>query len=234
MSEKIRIQKYLSEQGIMSRREAETAIENGWVLVNGSPAKEPGIKINPETDIVTIASEAQKNIAEKITVVVYKPRGYVSSKDTENKNIFNVFPIFKHLNTVGRLDKESDGLILLSNDGLITKAITGSDHLTEKEYVVVVREDVFPWMIEKMKSGIKLADGMTLPAVAEKIDRHTFRITIREGRNHQIRRMADHLKLTIQSLTRVRIGSIETGNLKPGQFRKLTNNEIDELKSVLK
>ena len=228
----IRIEKYLTEQGIMSRREAKKFLLEKLIMVNGTLA-EPGDKIDPEKDTLKYLKKINRDLAEKITVAVYKPRGYVSSKDTDKgKNIFHIFPQFKHLNTVGRLDKESEGLILLSNNGMITKAITGKDHLIEKEYLVTVREEFLPWMAKKMSEGMKLQDGWTLPAQAKRVDEHTFKIILKEGRKHQIRRMANECKLTINSLKRIRIHHIKIGNMIPGNFKKLTNADISEIKTA--
>lgn len=226
----IRIEKYLSEQGIMSRREAKRFISEGKILVNGRPAQ-AGDKINLKTDILTISPEVEKSMSEKKTVLVYKPRGVISSKDSDGeKNIFDVFPQFKELNTVGRLDKESEGLILLSNDGMVTKAITGKDHLIEKEYVVTVREKVTPHMMKQMSNGIKLDDGWTKPAIAKKIGDHVFSITLKEGRKHQIRRMANACHLTVESLVRTRIHTFVAPKMLPGNFKILGEADINSLK----
>ncbi len=228
----IRIEKHLSAQGIMSRREARKFLLTGKILVNNTTAK-PGDKIDPKIDTLSFKEIVTKEMKKKETMLVYKPRGVISSKDTEgDKNIFDVFPQFKHLHTVGRLDKESDGLILLSNDGMITKAITGKDHLIEKEYQVQVRENITPSMIKKMSDGIKLEDGWTRPAKAKRINTHTFNITLKEGRKHQIRRMANACRLTIESLTRIRIHTITAPRMLPGNFKKLTKEQINDLKNA--
>lgn len=229
---KIRIEKYFSDQGIMSRREAKKYLEQEDILINGKKAI-PGEKIDPLTDKITYSKKVNQEQDTKMTVLVYKPRGVVSSKDQDRgKNIFDIFPQFSHLNTVGRLDKESEGLILLSNDGMITKAITGKDHLVEKEYHVTVREEFLPWMADEMSQGIKLEDGWTLPAEARKIDKHTFAITLKEGRKHQIRRMANACKLTIDSLKRVRIHNLAIGKMIPGNFKKLTDEQVQSIKNA--
>lgn len=226
----IRIEKYLSEKGIMSRREAKRFLESGDIKVNGKIPK-AGDKIDRENDIISYSNKVQETMKEKITVLVYKPRGVLSSKDTDSgKNIFDVFTQFKDLNTVGRLDKDSEGLILLSNDGIVTKAITGKDHLIEKEYMVTVRENVTPSMMKKMSAGIKLEDGWTLPAYAKKIDTHTFTITLKEGRKHQIRRMANECKLTVESLKRIRIHTLSAPRMLPGNFKILTDEQTNEFK----
>jgi len=225
--EKIRVEKFLSEQGIMSRREAQALIKTGGILLNGKKMKETGIKIDPSVDKVTVANHGHVTLAKKETVAVYKPRGVISSKDTDGvQTIFDVFPDFAHLNTVGRLDKESDGLILLSNDGMVTKMVTGKEHDIEKEYVVEVREDITPAMMARMCKGIKLKDGWTKPAHAEKIDKHTFRIILTEGKKHQIRRMSDACRLTIKSLKRIRVGNIELGGMYAGQWKKINRKDI--------
>lgn len=229
---KIRIEKYLSEQGIMSRREAKKYISEGLITINGK-IPSSGEKIDPSIDKIHYAAKLKKQLQEKITVAVYKPRGVISSKDQDRgKNIFDVFPQFKDLNTVGRLDKESEGLILLSNDGMITKAITGKDHRIEKEYIVTVRENYLPWMAKKMSQGIKLEDGWTLPAKASRINEHTFKIILREGRKHQIRRMANACKLTITSLKRVRVHTIKLGAMLAGNFKKLNKEQIESIKKT--
>jgi pseudouridine synthase len=228
----IRIEKYLSEQGIMSRREAKKYLIEGLITINGR-IPEPGEKFDPLKDTLNYGKKIQHLLSEKITVAVYKPRGIVSSKDTDRgKNIFDIFPQFKDLHTVGRLDKDSEGLILLSNDGMITKAITGKDHLIEKEYIVNVRETYLPWMAKKMSEGMKLDDGWTLPAIAKRIDAHTFSIILREGRKHQIRRMANECKLTITSLKRVRVHTILLGAMLPGNFKKLTPEQVIDIKKA--
>ena len=232
----MRIQKYLSEQGILSRREAERALVAGHIRINGIIVKTLGTNINPDTDHIELVQEKinHGNLVQK-TFAVHKPRGIVCSKNSaEGKTIFDLFPALKkfNLNTVGRLDKESEGLILLSNDGTMTSAITGENHRIKKEYEVAVRERVTPSALKKMESGIKLDDGMTLPSQTKRIGDHVFHIILVEGRNHQIRRMANALRLTIASLKRIRIGNITLNNISPGAYRELTNKEAVDLKAL--
>jgi pseudouridine synthase len=224
---KLRIQKYLSEQGVCSRREAEDLIRRGLVSVNGKTVREMGIQIDPDVDVVKLLNGCEKIMSEKTTVALYKPRGVVSSRiPSEGKTIFDMFPQFLQLNIVGRLDKESEGLILLSNDGAVTKAVTGDKHTTEKEYEVIVREDIPSRMKHLFEAGIKLDDGPTLPAKVNIISPHIFRIVIREGRKHQIRRMCEFMHLTVVNLKRVRIAHIVLGKLKIGEYRILTHEEV--------
>ncbi len=217
------IQKYLVEKGICSRREAEALLKAGLLQVNGERAK-PGVPLKP-TDVVTIHPVAKERLEAKVTVAVYKPRGIMCSRSkAEGKNVFHVFPKWRLLNTVGRLDKESEGLLLLSNNGIITKRITGDTHETEKEYEVTTQEDVFTGKMQPFVNGMQLSDGPTLPAKVEIVNRHTFRITLREGRNRQIRRMCGQINLTIDSLKRIRIGSITLGNMQPGDSRSAVSD----------
>lgn len=216
------IPKYLSEQGIMSRREAESFLERGLITYNGKVVTNPAIKIDPEKDIVALLPAAQSEMSAKITIAYHKPRGVEST----------TIPSLPALNTVGRLDKESEGLLFLSNDGVVTAMITHEDHLIEKEYQVSVREKILPVHIRQLESGIKLNDGVTKPTTAKRTSPHTFTIILKEGRKHQIRRMAEELHMTVTSLKRVRIGNIKLGNLKPGGYRPLTEKEIAEIKKA--
>jgi pseudouridine synthase len=228
----IRIEKYLAEQGIASRREAKVYLEQGLVRVNNIKAT-GGQKIDPQKDRISIDKQAREQLTNKTTVAVYKPRGVISSHDTDRgKNIFQVFPQYSHLHTVGRLDKESEGLILLSDDGLVTRAVTNNNHLIEKEYHVTVRENVLPWMMKKMSDGMELEDGWTLPAQARKLDIHRFAITLKEGRKHQIRRMANACKLTIETLKRVRVHTISSVGMMAGNVKKIEPEVLEEIKNI--
>lgn len=226
------VQKYLVQKGVCSRREAEAMLRAGQIFVNGKKAI-PGKPLG-SSDVVTIDPAAQKKLDAKITVVIYKPRGVMCSRvRTEGKNVFDVFPQWKKLNTVGRLDKESEGLLLLSNDGLITKRVTGDTHEIEKEYEVTTQEEVFLGKLQPMTEGMLLNDGPTLPAPVKVIDRYAFRIILHEGRNRQIRRMCAALGLAVTSLKRIRIGSLKLGGLKSGESRPLTSQEVGELRGTL-
>ncbi len=229
----MRIQKYLSERKILSRREAESYIKRGLITLNGEVVRELGIQIDPKKDKIAVLPAGLKEASNKITVAVYKPRGVASSKiKEESPTVFDVFPEFKKLNVVGRLDKDSEGLLLLSNNGVVTRIVTGNDRLIEKEYEVLVHENVTPGKAKKMESGIMLSDGMTLPAKVRILRPDKFSIILKEGRKHQIRRMTSALGLTIRSLRRVRIGGIYLGSLKPGESRVLNSAEIKKLESL--
>ena len=218
----MRIQKYLSEQGICSRREAEDFIRRGLVRLNGKVVREMGGQMDSAKDKVEGIGAA--GAVKKRTLTFPQPPGMTTEEIT------GFLPEFKDLNAVGRLDKESEGLILLSNDGPVTKAVTGRDHLVEKEYEVETQEDVTPGKIKKMEEGINLEDGLTMPAEAERLSAHSFRLILKEGRKHQIRRMADALHLTVVALKRVRIGNIKLGNIPVAKYRELNAKEVGDLK----
>lgn len=225
----MQLRKYLSQQRILARKETEKLVSLGKIKINGIVIKDSIYAIDPQKDKIEIVGGAP----EKTTIVFNKPRGISSSRnDPEDKNIFDLLPQFIHLNTIGRLDKESEGLILLSNDGVLTNVITGRDHLIEKEYIVDVREEVTQTKINALSQGMVLEDGLTLPAKARKISDHSFVIVLKEGRNHQIRRMANKIRLTVTQLKRTRIGTISLDNLPVGGFRYLDKNEIQKFKQI--
>ena len=225
----IRVQKYLSEQGILSRREAEVYIRAKKILINGKVAL-IGAKIDPAKDKVEIVGGTGNQSADKKTVIINKPRDIVSSRiKSEGKTIYDLFPQYEHLHIIGRLDKESEGLLLLTNDGILAKKITGADHEVEKEYHVYVRENVQDTQLRAMTQGLRLRDGMTLPAKTRRLSRREFSLVLKEGRNHQIRRMADRVHLTIVRLIRTRIGTIVLGKMKEGIARELSSKEVESL-----
>lgn len=228
---KVIIQKRLAELGLCSRREGERLVMQGKVQINGKVAT-IGAMVDPVKDTVTIGTNEEPRAAYE-TVAIYKPRSIVCSKNSaEGKTVFDALPQYAHLNTVGRLDKESEGLLLLTNDGLLAAAVTGDDHRVEKEYVVTVRERLFPGVMQKMEKGIMLDGEKTLPCTARMRDNRTsFTIIIREGKKHQIRRMCDACHLTVESLKRVRIGAVTLGKLRPGQARPLTGAEVQGLRA---
>lgn len=224
----------MSERKILSRRETEAYILKGLIKVNGEVVRDLGRQIDPTKDKIEIVKESADNKEAKITVAYNKPRGIVSSKSkSEGKTIFDVLPQFSHLNAVGRLDKESEGLILLSNDGVITSAVTGDDHKIEKEYEVSTREDLKERHMKIMERGMQIGDEATLPAKTELLSSHTFKITLREGKHHQIRRMCAALDLTITNLKRVRIGNIYLRGIKEGQYKILQKDDIQKLKLAI-
>lgn len=225
----------MSERKILSRRETEAYILKGLIKVNGEIVRDLGRQIDPEKDKIEIIASGVKSKPEeaKITIAYNKPRGLVSSKSKiEGETIFDRLPQFAHLNAVGRLDKESEGLILLSNDGVVTSAVTGEDHKIEKEYEVETREDLKDRHMRIMERGMDIEDEKTLPAKTDLLSSHYFKIILKEGKHHQIRRMCAALDLTITSLKRLRIGNITLKGIKPGESRELSKDEVEKLKAL--
>ncbi len=223
-----RLERHLAHTGLASRREAKTAITKGWVTVNGKVIREPGFGIDITKDKVKITGGLGQS---KETILLYKPRGIETVKTSpDSADIHTKFPQFAHLAPVGRLDKDSEGLILLSNDGVLARAITGEKSTIEKEYQVKVREDVIPALLKRMESGIRLDGEITLPCLTHKISRNEYTITLTEGRKHQVRRMANACKLTVTRLVRIRIGDLKIGKMTAGNFKRLPESIIQEMK----
>lgn len=217
----IRINKYLRDQGLASRREADRLIADGKVLVNRKHAVE-GMRIS-EGDKVAVN---QKNQKEKIYLAYYKPRGLATQANGSEETVIaewnkrGLFP-------VGRLDKDSEGLLILTNDGRLTTKLIGEDSDVEKEYIVNTKEGIREGIPAILGKGMETrAFGKLLPAGAKIIDRNTIRVILREGKKHQIRVMFSELGYTISGLKRVRIGKLKIGNLRPGQTRKMTKEEV--------
>lgn len=225
--QKERLEKIIAQRGLASRREAKALIGEGKVTVNGKVVTEPGFGIDPDTAHIEL-----KDITTKESYLLYKPRGIETSKTSRNsKDIHDVFPKLAHLSPIGRLDKDSEGLIILSNDGTLTKALTQEHFSVGKTYRVTVKEFVSDAALQKMSHGIVLDKVKTKPAVTKRVSRMVFDITLHEGRKHQIRRMCDACKLTIESLVRIGIGHLKSTGMKAGNVKKLSPQDIADLKA---
>lgn len=224
-----RLERYLAHSGIASRREAKKLITDGAILVNNKKITEPGFGVRPGVDEIGVVGH---NIADKESVLFYKPRGIETSATSDaNTDIRKRYQKFAHLNPVGRLDKDTEGLIILSNDGTLTRILTGENSTVEKEYLVEVREQLQDTALFRMADGIKLDGVMTKPAVTKRKGRNSFTIILTEGRKHQIRRMCDACKLTINKLTRIRIGHLKATGMIAGNAKPLTAKDIQLLKA---
>ncbi|GEM_PF-79399 len=223
-----RLEKTLAHMGIASRREAKDLITTGQVKVNGKVIKEPGYGIKFGKDVIDVQGEALQG---KETVLVYKPRGLETNKTTEGtKDLHDYFPKLKHLAPIGRLDKDSEGLIIMSNDGSLARALTQENSHVAKTYEVTVRENVTDEALRKMSTGIMLDKIKTKPAETKRLSRTSFSIVLHEGRKHQIRRMCDVCHLNVEELLRTKIGHLSIGSMKPGAMRNLIIDDIEKLK----
>lgn len=235
MQEPVRINKYLSQAGICSRREADRQIEAGRVMINGKVAG-TGDKVFPG-DIVLYGKKTVSKEEEAVLLAVNKPQGIVcTAEKREKNNIVDYIDYPKRIYPMGRLDKDSHGLILMTNQGeLVNKMMRGGNY-HEKEYIVKVNREITNEFIQKMASGVYLEelDVITRPCFIEKVGRRTFRMILTQGLNRQIRRMCGAFDYRVIDLKRVRIMNIKLGELKEGQYRKITEIEWEELMAEIK
>ena len=229
----IRLNKYLSEAGICSRREADRLIESGIVTVDGRRA-ETGMKIT-ESQIVRVGKKEIRLRDEMVLLAVNKPVGIVCTEEKREKNnIINFLKYPERITYIGRLDKDSEGLLLMTNNGDIINKMMRSGNRHEKEYKVTVNKPITQEFIEKMAKGVPILDTVTRECEVEQIGKYKFRIVLTQGLNRQIRRMCEYLGYKVTALKRVRVMNIELGNLKPGEYRQVTKREIEELFELIK
>lgn len=231
----MRINKYFTEHGVCSRREADKWIESGRIKINGRIAK-LGDQVQPD-DKVYIDDKLFTPPAKKPIIIAYhKPVGIECTSDPRVKNnIIEAVGFPERLVHIGRLDVMSEGLILLTNLGDIVNKILRRHFGHQKEYIVEFSEDISEAQIEKLSRGVDIGDevGPTLPCPVEKLARKRLRIILTEGRNRQIRRMSEAVGLKVTRLKRIRVMNIELGDLKRGTYRHLTKAEMKELMSKL-
>ena len=228
-----RLNKYLSEIGYCSRREADRLIVAGRVLVNGEKA-EMGLKICPE-DQITVNGEALNNPKNKLVYLVFnKPKGIVCTTDTrvEKDNIIDFISYPKRIFPIGRLDKPSEGLIFLTNDGDIVNKILRASNNHEKEYLVTVNKPITKEFIDKMGNGIPILDTVTKKCFIKQPHKKKFKIILTQGLNRQIRRMCEFLNYKVVDLKRIRIMNI-TLDVKVGKWRYFKPEELNEINQLL-
>ncbi len=232
MANEIRINKYLAEAGICSRRGADELVAKGVVTVNGVTA-EPGTKV-ASGDVVKVKGKPVKLVEEKVIIAYNKPLGLTCTASHEDPdNIFDHTDFGMRLSYVGRLDKDSHGLLLLTNDGDLSNAIQKSVNNHEKEYRVRVNKPITEDFIKSMEKGVPILDTVTKPCRLIKVDNFSFKIIITQGLNRQIRRMCDYFGYRVVDLKRVRVLNIKIGNMRPGTWRRLTQAEEAELRRLV-
>lgn len=226
--EPVRLNKYLSEAGVCSRREADRLIESGKVTVDGQRAQ-TGMKIRPGQE-VRVGRKVVSRQDEMVVLAVNKPRGIVCTEEKRERNSivrFLDYPI--RVTYIGRLDKDSRGLLLMTNNGdIINRMMRAANH-HEKEYKVTVDHEITDEFLEKMAGGVAILDTVTRPCKVEKLGKYTFSIILTQGLNRQIRRMCEALGYEVKDLVRVRVMNIRLGSLKEGGYREVTDEELDEL-----
>jgi len=230
MQEKIRLNKYLSEAGICSRRQADRLVEEGRVLVDGQPAL-MGQKVSADQEILVDGRRAGGK-KKPVVLAVNKPRGIVCTTDDkrEKDNIVRFLNYPERIYPVGRLDKNSEGLLLMTNDGQLMNEILKAANYHEKEYVVTVDRPVTMDFLRKMSEGVEILDTVTRPCKVKKTGARTFHIILTQGLNRQIRRMCEALGYRVRDLTRIRVMNIRLGSLAPGSCREITGEELMELR----
>ncbi|MBU7319104.1 23S rRNA pseudouridine(2604) synthase RluF [Paenibacillus oleatilyticus] len=226
----MRINKYISETGICSRREADQLIEGKRVTINGQLA-ELGSRVS-EGDDVRIDGKPISEKKKHVYIALHKPVGITSTTERHVRgNIVDFVGHRERIFPIGRLDKDSEGLILLTNDGDIVNKILRSEHEHEKEYIVTVNKPVTSMFLQGMASGVRILGTVTKPCKVNRIDDRTFRIVLTQGLNRQIRRMSAAFGYEVRRLKRVRIMNIKLAGLPVGQWRDLTPEELDKLMS---
>lgn len=234
---KIRLQKFLAENGVASRRKSEELIERGKVRVNGHPAQ-LGDKVDPRRDIVTVSGERVEPVSSgNIYIMLNKPRGYVTTMSDEmgRKCVAElVEEIEERIFPVGRLDRDSEGLLLFTNDGEFANMMTHPSMHISKTYSVTVKPSADEAQLVALSSGVEIDGRKTMPAsvqvIGEDSDRSVLQITIHEGRNRQIRKMCEAVGLETIRLKRISMGSLKLGSLAIGKYRELKKEEVAALK----
>lgn len=231
-----RLQKVIASAGVASRRKAEQLIQEGKVSVNGKIVTEMGIKVSPEDEIKVNGKPLQKE--EKVYYLLNKPRGYICavSDDKDRKTVIDCFPDIKErIFPVGRLDYDTTGLLILTNDGEFANKMMHPRYHLPKTYEVAVDGVLTDQMLTMLQNGIELEDGNTLPAEVYLLKRlegkkkTVIQITIFEGRNRQVRRMMEYFHCEVTRLARIQYGFLDLGHLRQGQYRKLRSFEVRKL-----
>lgn len=229
----IRLNKYISEAGICSRREADRLIESGKVTVDGKLA-ETGMKVTDSQE-VRVGKKVIRPKNEMVLLAVNKPVGVVCTEDKREKhNIINFLNYPTRITYIGRLDKDSEGLLLMTNNGDIINKMMRAGNQHEKEYKVTVNKPITPEFVERMANGVPILDTVTRKCKVEAIGKYKFRIILTQGLNRQIRRMCEYLGYKVTRLERIRVMNIELGNLKTGEYREVTETELAELYEMIK
>ena len=233
----VRLQKFMAEQGVASRRKSEDLIRAGKVKVNGHVA-EIGMKINPRKDLVTVGKQKLTNVKNRkmVYVMLNKPRGYVTTVSDElgRKTVMDLLPDFGcRIYPVGRLDKDSEGLLLLTNDGSFTNCMTHPSHEYAKVYRVTVRPAVNDDILFNLRNGIEIDGRKTAPCevtvLTEEENRVVLEFILHEGRNRQIRKMCESQGLEVARLKIISIGPVKLGMLKQGDYRELSEQDVKKL-----
>jgi 23S rRNA pseudouridine2605 synthase/23S rRNA pseudouridine2604 synthase len=228
----VRLNKYLASCGVASRRAADKLILEERVRLNGKKVMELGVQVNPEKDVVEVDGRPVRQAKRFIYVALHKPKNYVSSAQRTKQApdiVLDLISIKERLYPVGRLDKDTTGLLLLSNDGDFTFRLTHPSGEGEKEYIVSLTRPINDIALSRLRSGVTLWGEKTLPPKITVLTPRKLSIVLKEGKNRQIRRILEKVGYTVESLKRIRIKTLPLGALPMGQWRMLTPAEVKEL-----
>jgi pseudouridine synthase len=230
----VRLQKFLSSVGYCSRRHGEVYIQEGKIKVNGAVVTELGTKVDPGKDTIEADGRLLSSSPPLLYIALNKPKGYVTSCDQKNENlVVDLIDISERIYPIGRLDKDSSGLLLLTNDGKVHHRLLHPSFDHEKEYDVIVAKNISDSALETMANGMVIMDEKTRPAIVRRLSKKRFRITLREGKNRQIRRMVRKMENHVVRLKRISFANIRLGDLAEGTWRHLSEKEKRRLLAPL-
>ena len=225
-----RLNKYIASCGVCSRRKADELISSEKVKVNGQVVTNLGEKVSPK-DIVEVDNKLIHKEEKKVYIVLNKPKGYVTTNSDEynRKNVIDLIDENVRVYSIGRLDKDTEGLLLLTNDGEFSNKVMHPRNKIEKTYIVTTDTNVTNEQLEKLTNGVDIGDYITRPAKVKRIGNDKVQIIISEGKNRQVRRMCDSVGINLLNLRRIQVGNVLLGNLQSGKYRYLTAKEKNEL-----
>ncbi|MGZ9486620.1 pseudouridine synthase [Staphylococcus epidermidis] len=230
----MRLDKFLANMGVGTRSEVKQLLKKGSVKVNQNIVKLPKLHVNPNSDEIMVNDEVVSYI-DKVYIMLNKPKGYISATEDElHPTIIDLIPEYAHLNIfpVGRLDKDTEGLLLVTNDGQFNHEVMNPNKHVSKTYEVYSKHPITQFDIDKFKSGIELSDGKLKPAILKKVDDYVSHVTIYEGKYHQVKRMFHSIENEVLELKRIKIAQLELDhNLDLGSYRLLTHIDFDNLKN---
>ncbi|MCG1065816.1 pseudouridine synthase [Staphylococcus epidermidis] len=230
----MRLDKFLANMGVGTRSEVKQLLKKGTVKVNQNKVKSPKLHVNPNSDEIMVNDEVVSYI-DKVYIMLNKPKGYISATEDElHPTIIDLIPEYAHLNIfpVGRLDKDTEGLLLVTNDGQFNHEVMNPNKHVSKTYEVYSKHPITQFDIDEFKSGIELSDGKLKPAILKKVDDYVSHVTIYEGKYHQVKRMFHSIENEVLELKRIKIAELELDhNLDLGSYRLLTQLDFDNLKN---
>ena len=229
----MRLDKFLANMGVGTRSEVKQLLKKGSVKVNQNIVKLPKLHVNPNSDEIMVNDEVVSYI-DKVYIMLNKPKGYISATEDEvHPTIIDLIPEYAHLNIfpVGRLDKDTEGLLLVTNDGQFNHEVMNPNKHVSKTYEVYSKHPITQFDIDKFKSGIELSDGKLKPAILKKVDNYVSHVTIYEGKYHQVKRMFEAVGKKVVYLKRTEFGTLPLDeDLEEGEYRELTDEELATLK----